>query len=78
MVAFSSDVKSPPPEEPTPAIASSASPDQPLAIEAPPAADDTIKLDVSTSEPVSLFDKLGPTIVAKDGVSRVPSHGGLA
>lgn len=73
MVTFSSGVNSPPPAEPTPALAPSTSPDQPLAIEAPPAADDTIKLDVSTSEPVSLFDKLGPTIVAKDGVSRLPA-----
>lgn len=49
----------------------------PLAIEAPPAAaptaarsgsDDVIVLNVATSESVSLYDRLGPTVVATDGV----------
>lgn len=40
-----------------------------LALPAPPPHDPDapIKLNVGTSEPVSLYDKLGPTIVASDG-----------
>lgn len=42
-----------------------------LALEPPPPRDSTspIQLNVSTSEPVSLYNQLGPTIVASDGVS---------
>ena len=46
-------------------------PKQPLAIEArAESEEDTIKLNVTTGESVSLFDKLGPTIVSAEGVSR--------
>jgi len=81
MAVFSSGIHSAPALEPelvttsptstTVTSADSALPAQPLAIEAPPASD-TIKLDVGTSEPVSLFDQLGPMIVSKEGVS--PPH----
>lgn len=44
-----------------------------LALEPPPIRknDDSnpIQLNVTTSEPVSLYNQLGPTIVASDGVS---------
>lgn len=42
-----------------------------LALEPPPPRDSNspIQLNVSTSEPVSLYNQLGPTIVASDGVS---------
>lgn len=52
-----------------------ASPPRPLLqLEAPPAAEDAaIKLNVGTSEPVSLYDQLGPTIVASDGSASSPS-----
>lgn len=41
-----------------------------LALEAAPVRDPNapIQLNVATSEPVSLYDQLGPAIVAKDGV----------
>jgi hypothetical protein len=39
-----------------------------LLLEAPSNADDAIKLDVGTSEAVSLYERLGPAIVASDGV----------
>ncbi|KAK4701778.1 hypothetical protein P7C70_g4453, partial [Phenoliferia sp. Uapishka_3] len=46
-------------------------PKAPLAIEAP-AESDAIKLNVATSEVVSLFDQLGPTIVSAEGtLSRI-------
>lgn len=34
----------------------------------PPDADAPLKLDVSTGESVSLYDRLGPTVVNSDGV----------
>lgn len=55
-----------------------ASPEQKplLALPAPPPQDPDapIKLDVGTSEPVSLYDKLGPTIVGSDGSELRPSN----
>jgi len=46
-----------------------------LALPAPPnsAEEEAIKLDVGTGESVSLYDRLGPTVVNSDGVSPVPS-----
>lgn len=73
MAVFPADAPAEPTEAPAAASSSdsaTASSTQPaLAIEAPPPVDDTIKLDVGRGAPVSLFDKLGPTIVSKDGVS---------
>ncbi|GAA5825969.1 hypothetical protein JCM11251_000070 [Rhodosporidiobolus azoricus] len=46
----------------------------PLALPAPPEqdADEAIKLDVGTGESVSLYDRLGPTVVNSDGtLSRI-------
>ncbi|GAA5991529.1 hypothetical protein JCM11641_000195 [Rhodosporidiobolus odoratus] len=45
-----------------------------LALPAPPESkdDEPLKLDVSTGESVSLFDRLGPTVVNSDGtLSRI-------
>ncbi|GAA5939691.1 uncharacterized protein JCM15063_005259 [Sporobolomyces koalae] len=46
---------------------------EPLALPAPPTASDApIKLDVGTGESVSLYDRLGPTVVNSDGtLSRI-------
>jgi hypothetical protein len=46
-----------------------------LALPAPPssAEEEAIKLDVGTGEAVSLYDRLGPTVVNSDGVSYLPS-----
>jgi len=58
-----------------PALASSSSSSSSskphLALPAPPTSEDPIKLDVSTGESVSLYDRLGPTVVNSDGV-RLP------
>ncbi|GAA5931427.1 hypothetical protein JCM1841_001664 [Sporobolomyces salmonicolor] len=57
------------------AATASSSERAPLALPAPPQAladDDPIKLDVNSGESVSLFDKLGPTVVNSDGtLSRI-------
>ncbi|GAA5905737.1 uncharacterized protein JCM6883_005431 [Sporobolomyces salmoneus] len=44
-----------------------------LALPAPPTSvEDAIKLDVSTGESVSLYDRMGPTVVNQDGtLSRI-------
>ncbi|BGP13644.1 hypothetical protein JCM10213_007822 [Rhodosporidiobolus nylandii] len=43
-----------------------------LALPAPPTEEEAIKLDVSTGEAVSLYDRLGPTVVNSDGtLSRI-------
>ncbi|GAA5910053.1 hypothetical protein JCM5296_007007 [Sporobolomyces johnsonii] len=57
------------------AATASSSERAPLALPAPPRAlgdDDPIKLDVNSGESVSLFDRLGPTVVNSDGtLSRI-------
>ena len=57
------------PEEPSEAAAPAST--EPLLLEQSPATSDPdapIKLNVTTSEPVSLYDRLGPSIVSSDGV----------
>ncbi|GAA5851132.1 hypothetical protein JCM5353_004573 [Sporobolomyces roseus] len=54
-----------------PALASDPSSTR-LALPAPPSSDEPLKLDVSTGESVSLYDRLGPTVVNTDGtLSRI-------
>ncbi|KAL8290601.1 hypothetical protein RQP46_002859 [Phenoliferia psychrophenolica] len=56
-------------------MAEEEAPKQPLAIEAPSSSDDTIKLNVN-GDVVSLFDKLGPTIVSPEGtLTRIGNWG---
>ncbi|ORY69174.1 hypothetical protein BCR35DRAFT_308207 [Leucosporidium creatinivorum] len=65
-------------EESVSAPAPSSPPKPLLALPPPPPHDPDapIKLDVGTSTPVSLYDKLGPTIVASDGtLSRIGNWG---
>jgi len=60
-------------QAPLPSALASDSPSTVLALPAPPSASDApLKLDVSTGESVSLYDRLGPTVVNTDGVSFPP------
>jgi hypothetical protein len=49
-------------------------PKETLLLEAPPlrSDSDTIQLNVTTSASVSLYDRMGPTVVASDGVRPLP------
>jgi len=59
-------------QAPLPSALASDSPSTVLALPAPPSSDAPLKLDVSTGESVSLYDRLGPTVVNTDGVSFPP------